>query len=266
MLVTAGLHGSEYSAIEAVYRLVRLPLIPMAGSLILFPIVNVAGYFSNSVYVNPVDRKNLNRVFPGNRSGSQSERIADWMVRSLFPNVDIFLDLHAGDLNEQLTPFTMFRHDGEGAAALAGTFALPFSVPVRGEGHAHAAAVDLGVPAILAEAGGNGLVSKGAIALLYDGVLRVLAASGMHDGPTEKPATRMMSGLTTVNSPCGGRWRPERAAGQAVRREECLGTILDVLDLDERQIKAPSDGVIMFMMTSLAVNRGDCLIGIAGSP
>ena len=52
----------------------------LSGSVILVRIAHVEAFEQRVPFVNPFDRKNLNRMFPGRADGSQTERIA-WASR-----------------------------------------------------------------------------------------------------------------------------------------------------------------------------------------
>jgi len=45
---------------------------------------------------SPDDGVNLNRAFPGDARGSITSKIADFIMRRIFPQVHVVLDLHAG--------------------------------------------------------------------------------------------------------------------------------------------------------------------------
>jgi predicted deacylase len=77
LALTAGVHGYEYVPILTLQRL-RKDLDPreLAGTLIMVHVVNLPSYFKRTIYTNPHDWKNQNRVFPGKIDGSMTERIA----------------------------------------------------------------------------------------------------------------------------------------------------------------------------------------------
>ena len=76
LLVTAGVHGSEFCSIEAALRVMRMDPERIKGTLLVLPILNVQGFRRRSIYVMPEDGRNLNRMFPGRHDGSTSERLA----------------------------------------------------------------------------------------------------------------------------------------------------------------------------------------------
>src|SRR3979409_572742 len=77
VLVTAGIHAAEYTGTLAAIRLGReIDPARVHGILLVIPLLNRPGFYERSVYVNPEDGDNLNRVFPGDASGKWGERVA----------------------------------------------------------------------------------------------------------------------------------------------------------------------------------------------
>lgn len=266
LLVTAGIHGAEYASIAAAQRLARLDPRALRGRLTVVPVVNAAAYFARSIYLTPVDGKNLNRVFPGRPDGSHSEVLAHWLT-GLIAGADAYLDLHGGDLVEALTPFAIHAPGNDDvalrAARLADAFALPYRIEDAGSGMTFSAAQGLGVPAVLAEAGGQGLWPEESVAALEHGCLRVMAALGMLDGaPAAHGAPTVLTAFDWSRSEHAGCWYPAVAAGDTVRAGQTLGTVTDLLGTALQEPVARVDGVVMFVVTSLAINPGDPLVGV----
>ncbi|MCC9166528.1 succinylglutamate desuccinylase/aspartoacylase family protein [Pontibacter sp. XAAS-A31] len=75
--ITAGVHGLEYAPIMASQQLPKhLGPAVMSGTVILVHMANVPAFLHRALMVNPVDGKNLNRVFPGKPDGTLTEQIA----------------------------------------------------------------------------------------------------------------------------------------------------------------------------------------------
>ena len=109
LVVTGGMHAAEYVSIEAVTRLSRWPdPAELHGTLIAVLIVNMPGFFEHSIYVNPVDGKDFGGLFPGNPSGTASERVVDFLMTELIDGADAYVDAHCGDMIEALVPFTLW--------------------------------------------------------------------------------------------------------------------------------------------------------------
>src|SRR5919198_1109673 len=174
LFVTAGVHGGEYPAIEAVIRLgTTLDPKRIAGTVILMPVMNLPAFWARTPFVCPIDNVNPNRVFPGDPRGSYSEQMTHALIHDFVVHADAYVDLHGGDIPEALVPFVICRSEAgladskardiaarskEMALAFELPYVLTVSKPVQpGKGlSSYAAAADSGIPAVLAEAGGVG--------------------------------------------------------------------------------------------------------------
>ena len=182
LCLIAGIHGCEYSSIAAVRRFARgLDPARLAGSVTAVPIVNLPTYWARSPFVSPADGKNLNRCFPGNPEGTYSEVLAHDVFEQLIAPSDYLVDLHGGDLVEGLEPFALYDESPveDQARALALAFGLPYvvRVPRAGapiSGTTSSAAAATGVPAVIVEAGGCGLLEESAVRLHLDGLANAL--------------------------------------------------------------------------------------------
>ena len=113
VVVTAGVHAAEYASIAGALEFGRsLEPANLRGRVIVVPVMNWPSFTARSIYVCPLDGKNLNRVFPGSSKGTASEQIADWVFRNVISQADYYVDLHGGDLIEALVPFTIFFREG----------------------------------------------------------------------------------------------------------------------------------------------------------
>ncbi len=267
LLVTAGVHGSEYCSIEAALRLTRRAPDGLAGTVVVLPILNVSGFRQRSIYVMPEDGRNLNRMFPGKPDGSVSERLAHWLVTELYPQADAYLDLHGGDLSEALLPFAVVPAGNDAAMALAAAFGLPIAVVAGGEGYTINAAARIGLPGIIAEVSGNGLWDEGGVGQMTDGIDRVLHHLGMIAGPVPTPPQDLPQAVTmwVPTAGIGGLWYPRKGLSDRVEAGEALGEIRDVFGAIRETVTSQRDGFVLYRLSSLAVNEGEALLGV-GTP
>lgn len=265
LLVTAGIHGSEYTSIEAALRLARRPTAGLRGTILVLPIINMGAFRARAIYVAPEDGRNLNRMFPGRPDGSFTERLAHWLVTEIYPQADAYLDLHGGDLSEALEPFSLFPRDSEASRELATVFGLPVAVAAGGEGYTINAAGRLGKPSVLAEVGGNGIWTEQGVAQLISGVDRVLAHLGMTHA---KPAPAGPVQVVTMWVPTAdedGLWYPAKRIGDAVQTGETIGQIRTVFGDVIATIAAQHAGTVLYTLSSLHVSKGEALLGV-GTP
>ena len=75
LFVSAAIHGDEINGVEVIRQLLKRPgMKRLKGTLIAVPIVNVYGFHTHSRYLP--DRRDLNRSFPGTKTGSLAARLA----------------------------------------------------------------------------------------------------------------------------------------------------------------------------------------------
>ncbi len=267
LLVTAGVHGSEYCSIETAVRLLKRTPEEIKGTLVVLPILNVEGFRKRSIYIMPEDGKNLNRMFPGRPDGSTSERLADWLVTHVYPRADAYLDLHGGDLDESLAPFTVYPSGCERSKALATAFGIPVAVAAGGEGYTINAAYKVGVPSILPEVSGNGLWGEDSVGEMMAGVERVMHYLGMISGPVT-PAPQKFPQFVRMwvpAAPSDGLWYAAKEISEPVTEGDVLGEIKDVFGKVLATVRSEKEGFVLYRLTSLSVNQGEALMGV-GTP
>src|SRR3954453_10141201 len=130
LFVNAGLHGGEYPAIEAVIRLGRtLDPQEINGTVILMPVLNLPAFRNRTPFVCPIDNVNPNRVFPGDPNGSYSEQMVFSLVNEFVAHADAYIDLHGGDIPEDLVPFVICRGGDDRVDRKSKEMAMAFGLP-----------------------------------------------------------------------------------------------------------------------------------------
>jgi predicted deacylase len=272
LCLLGGIHGGEYSSIAAVVRFMNaLDAGQLAGSITAVPIVSMPSFLARTPFVVPQDGKNLNRCFPGSNDGTFSDALARHVFDELIAPSDFLLDLHGGDMVEALEPFALYDESAveAEARALAIAFDLPYVVrsspaeaPISGTTTGAAAAA--GIPAVIAEVGGCGLLEEAAVQMHLDGLANALRHLGMLLGEPTPPRAGMRSvgRFVWLRSVDAGWWEPDVGAGDEVRAGSSLGTVRNLFgDIVER-VPAREDGVVLFITTSPAVGADGLLVGL----
>jgi predicted deacylase len=270
--VTAGIHGAEYVSIAAL-REVVLGLDPLAvsGSLVAVLTASPAAFAARSIYVNPLDGLNLNRQFPGDINGSPSQRLAHWLTTTVIAGSNAYVDMHCGDMNEALVSFTGIEETGDASVdkrsrELAEAYGLRYLLIGPATGTTTAAAAALGIPAVLGEVGGQGRWPAEDVALHAAGFQRVLRAAGLIDDAPVTPAhrTEVLPTEAWMRATTSGYWHPAVAVGERVSAGSVVGEVQDAFGNLLQRPAAPMEGVVVFLVSSLAMNAGDPLLAIAG--
>ncbi|MDQ7844255.1 MAG: M14 family metallopeptidase [Armatimonadota bacterium] len=272
LAVTAGIHCAEYPGIAAALRLAReTDPAELRGTLIVVPLVNTPGFYERSMYTNPRDGKNINRTFPGRPDGTPAERLTHFLTTELLSGSDAYVDLHGGDLIEALIPFTLYPRTGREAVdrqseALAEAFDLDFILAVGADavpGASYTAAAGLGVPAIIAEVGQQGILDPAAVERHVRGLRNVLIRLGMISGQEVLYASpRRLERFVWLRAPTQGLFYPAVSAGQTVEAGQPVGEVRDLFGEPVGDLRAPASGPVLFVVTALAVRRDDPLLGI----
>jgi hypothetical protein len=272
LCLLAGIHGCEYSSIDAVRRFAReCDESELRGSVTAVPFASPTSFAARSAFVVPEDGKNLNRCFPGDRYGSFAEALAELVFRELIAPSDALLDLHGGDAVEALEPFALYDESPieERARSLALAFGLPYVVrSVRAEapvaGTTSAAAAAAGIPAAIAEVGGRGLLEEAAVQVHLRGIRNVLRELDMLPGdPEPSPwSQRQVGRFVWLRCKRAGWWAAAVDAGAEVAAGDLLGSVEDAYGDELERIEAPEDGVVLFITSSPAVSDDGLLLGL----
>jgi predicted deacylase len=266
-----GIHGCEYSSTAAVTRFMNELLSDeLAGSITAVPVVSMQSFTQRSPFVVPEDGKNLNRSFPGTYEGTYTDALARGIFNELIAPADVLIDLHGGDLVEALEPFSIYNASAveERARALAVAFGLPYVVRDDSEGGlagmTSSAAARAGITAIIAEAGGRGQLEEDAVAMLVEGVRNALRSLEMLPGPTRAPRAdmRFVGAFDWLRCHDGGWWEAAVGVGAEVAGGDLLGWVKNLYGDVLEEIRAPREGVVLFLTTSAAVSDEGLLLGL----
>lgn len=284
LVITAGVHGYEYPPILAAQQLLtRIDPAQLAGTVILVRLAHVSAFEQRTPFVNPFDRKNLNRVFPGRADGTQSERVAHVLSTQVISRADLHVELHSGDGAEWLEPFvgfyggTLARRQEAAARRMALAFGFPNLVRYAMETEEqidrnrslNRQAVSEGVPTILVEIGENGRRDEAFVSRLVDGVGNLLRTLDMQAGPVAMSAAsaRQFPSTAEAVATTTGIFTPVEVKGRAVKRGDLIGTVTDYAGQVREQIVSPVDGYVLYGITGPPVRAGDAVatIGVTGT-
>lgn len=274
LVVTAGQHGAEYPSMEAARRFAEsIDPAVLSGQVLVAHIVNPVGFERRSMYVSGLDDgKNMSRCFPGSPDGTATERLAHAVFTNLIRQADLFVDLEAGDFVETLTPIVVYHEtpDRSEQTDTARRMALAHGIPcvIRGktEGSAYRAAARAGIPALMAELGGNGLCSEDDVRVQLRGLENIAKEFGMIPGRPE-PATAhvMFRESSWARAEHAGMLKYFVALDDMVREGQAVGEISDLFGRTLQTFRAPASGRVIHRLTCLSVREGDPLF-IIGIP
>ncbi len=272
LALIAGTHGSEVAPIIALQR-VRRELDPagLRGTVLLVHVANLPSFLGRTIYYSPIDGKNLNRVYPGKTDGTVSERIAFAITRDIIERADFLVDIHAGDGNESLRPYTYWSPLGldRRADSLAREMALAWGNDhivldtvrprdPRASVYTQTTAHIRGKPALTTEAGYLGLPAEDMVQRNVDGVFRMLRHLGMLPGGAQRVEHPLWFDRTEVlRSPATGIWYPKVERGHTVQKGAVIGVLTDFFGTVLAEMRAPFAGAVLYVVGTPAMSQGE---------
>lgn len=269
VLITAGIHAEEYVGIQSALELSEmLKVQKIAGTVVIVKVVNRKAFEVRSGSESHEDGKNLNRVFPGSKEGTWSERLAYAIEKELLSIADYYIDLHSGDSYEQLTPYVYYA----GAAAkevveqsreMAQQADVPYMVGSNvAMGGCYNYAASLGIPSILLERGQMGGWTKEESHSTRRDVRNILCHLGIYQG--EKDYRNYypleVKDLCYQAANEQGLWYPCKKPGDMIQQGDMLGVIKDYEGKILEVCKAEYGGVILYQTGSLQVQESGSVI------
>jgi predicted deacylase len=260
LCAVAGIHGDEINGPE-IARRVFAGVDPekLSGTLIVLPALNAMGFRTGNRYM--LDRRDLNRSFPGDREGSVASIVADAAFSKVIrPHCNALVDLHTGSFFRTNVP--QIRVDLANARALEIARQFGVGVVLGGagpRGSLRREAMEAGIPAVIYEAGEPLRFQVAEIEQGVEGLHNVMAFLGLvpRSGP-QPPLSRVYSRTSWVRVPVGrgGVFIPTAALGARVKQGQVLGTVTRP-DTDEvHEIQAPGDGELIGMAVPQVVLSG----------
>ncbi|NYT38828.1 succinylglutamate desuccinylase [Allopusillimonas soli] len=279
VLFTGGNHGDEYEGPIALMKLIqRMPSMDIRGTLIVIPGLNFPA-FLNGTRTSPIDKANLNRVFPGSRNGGPTEMIAHYLDTELFPRADFIFDIHAGGASTNYLPLLMIAPPADAGRRaafnrLVHAFASPrvIIMDLLGEDRTYGAAAERhNVLFFCGEFGGGSSCNLEGLALVEGGIQRLLHALGMtdDDGPlaptTPSRHLRVDGERHYVFSPCPGIFEPAFRLGDEVVTGQLAGRLHDPYRPTNAplELRFKGEGLVVCIRTFSGVQAGDCLVHLA---
>lgn len=276
LALVAGVHGYEYPPILALYRLKNtIDPSELSGTLILVHIANLQSFQRRIIYYNPNDWKNLNRVFPGDSEGTISQRVAHVLKKEVVDKCDYLVDMHCGDGNEALIPYTYWMISGnKNQDELSKKMALAFGIKhiiidqsrtkdLADSKYLGNTAVLSKKPAITTESGYLGKTDEESIVRNTRGVLSVMRLLKMIKGkPGMVSDPIWIDKYEVVYSDADGLFYPKTKMGYYVKQGEIVGYVTDYLGNVVKELRAPFTGMVLYIINTPPANEGEPLFEI----
>ena len=264
VFMTAAVHGDELNGTAILRNLyARIKPERLRGTLILIPIVNMLGFLTGSRYMP--DRRDLNRVFPGEPDGNMPQRVAYKLFHEILRYADVGIDFHTAAVSRENYPHLR----GDMKNALVRKYAKAFGCPViidqKGiRGTLRHAATDHGIPTLLFEGGTANRFQRPIVQAGVKGTMTFLRNLGMirkkPDSEHKLPFQVIVKKTTWIRAERGGLLELRCTPGSLVYRGEPLAIIANPLGKDAQPVPSPVTGLVIGSTMSPLVNPGMPLV------
>jgi len=271
LALVAGTHGVEYPPILALQRL-RTSLDPktLSGTVLIVHVANMPSFLKRTIYYGPTDGKNLNRVFPGKKDGTLSDRIAEVITREIIERATHIIDIHCGDGNEWLRPYSYWVVTSapavvEASKQMALAFGLDHIVIDTERPTAPGESVYLantaetrGKSGLTVESGGWAQTDEASIARIERGVAGVLRHLKMRaEGPEPVTQAVWLGPNEVLRSKFTGLLYPVAEPGQTVAKGALIARVTDFHGTLLQEIRSPYAGEVLYVVATPPINEGE---------
>ncbi len=276
LALVSGAHGTEYASIMALEKLLhQLNPAEISGTVIIVPLINIPSFEQKVPHVNPVDRKSMNRFYPGKMDGTQTERASYLITKQVVEQCDHLIDLHGGDLDESLRPYSYWTKTGNAAQDdVSREMVLAFGLDhiivstdrpkdPQASRYLENTATTRGKPSITAEAGYAGTVEADDVNALVNGCLNVMRYLKMLPGePAKIEHPVWIDKVMTVSSDVNGVFYPLVKRGTYVEQGMKLGYVTDYFGKVVYEARAPWAGVVLYVCAVPSMTKGATIANI----
>ena len=267
VLFTACLHGDEINGTEIVRQLIVQKINkPKRGTIICIPIINIFG-FINKTREFP-DGRDLNRVFPGSKTGSLASRFAYYILKDIIPHVDYAIDFHAGGASRFNAPQIRIVPENQELKELSDVFNAPFTLYSKNISGSFRNSCDkLGVKMLLFEGGKSLDINEEVTNDAIEGTKRFLDHLDMLN-PRKKSNIKSKKPIyieksNWVRAKYSGMFHGMVKIGSFIKKGDLIATISDPYGKVEHKMKAPHDGYVINVNNAPIVYQGDAIFHVS---
>ena len=267
VFLTAALHGDEINGTGAIRQLIRdEDFRLLRGAVILVPVLNLLAFDRHSRYLP--DRRDLNRSFPGSKSGSLAGRMAGILFKEIVTRSDYGIDLHTAAVRRTNFPNVRADMSQPDVRRIAEAFGAEVIVNNKGpKGSFRREACKAGCPTIIMEGGEVWKVEPGIVETATRGIRNVLRSLEMLEGPAESPDYQIVIEKSKwIRAERGGFLRFHIKPGDILEKGQQLATNTTLLGDERSPLRAPYDAVVIGMTSLPAVSPGEPVCNLGKLP
>jgi len=266
LCLSSTIHGDEVNGIEIIRRVLKKKFLKkLVGTVIAIPIVNMYGFLYQDRYL--MDRRDLNRCFPGLEQGSLAARLAYILTSEIIDKCTHCIDLHTGSLHRSNLPQIRADVDDKKNKELAQAFNAPIILDSQlPDGSLREYAFNKNISILVYEAGESLRFDNFSIKTGVNGILNVMYELKMLKPPKtfQKHTTSSIARSSYwVRAQNSGIINAKKKLGALVKKDEVIATIANPSNLSEHAVTCPISGIIIGQNNLPMVHEGAAIFHIA---
>lgn len=231
ILITAGIHGNEIGSIFTAREIKGWLEGRGIKEVEVLAGVNLEAIESRQ-RENPIDDKDLNRIFPGDKDGTHSEVIAHEIFQKA-KRFDAVIDLHTYGDESKCIPYMLTKLEYDFNEDLCKKVGLKYGVQSLGaEGQLFIELSKIGIPSMIIEAGGANWL-RDEIDVVKSALKRFI------DGNEPSRDVQFIKEYDRFNPDGQGEFEPDVELEEIIKEDEIIGY------LDSKPVKSPWDGIVL---------------------
>jgi predicted deacylase len=271
LFLVAGLHGDEYEAAEAIYRLFsELDAERLSGRVLAIPIANPLAFEAQSrTTPSSLDGLNLAREFPGDMQGSATSRIAAtlWnLIHEICGPDDLLVDLHSGGQAYSYAHLAGVREMDVDSIVTQRSIVAARAMQIENlwfidptPGTLTFVANQHSIPAIGCEMEGRGGLNEEDALSYLRGLQNLMKLTGHDSTDTHSSTSGDFQRTITVTSKTAGYARILPRTHQTVKSDEVICKIFDPFGEVIEEVISPCIGQIWASRTNPSVGIGEII-------
>ena len=267
VLITAGIHGDEVNGVEVVRQIISKGINkPKKGTIICIPVINVFGFIHMDREFP--DGRDLNRVFPGAKTGSLASRVAHKLMTEIVPHADLVLDFHTGGADRFNAAQIRIIKNEIVLDELAQIFGAPIIYYSKNlKKSFRNTCYKLGIPMLLFEGGKSFNIDNNVTNTGVNGIKRILNHLGMLNSKFKvskpKKSCIKITDSKWIRANHSGMFKAVIDVNTLVKKGDVLGHITDPYGSFNHFVKAPNNGYIFNVNESPIIYQGDAIFHIS---
>lgn len=264
IVISAGIHSGEYPGVAACSILSeKIDPLKVNGRIIILHCINTSGFFAKHERFVPEDGGNMNDVFPGDKNGTLSKRLAAFLEENIINEADFIVDLHSGQGEQLLStciffPSTASEEVNKVSLEVAKITTINNLIASKAKSGFYSYATTKGVPAILLERGGLNRCDRKDYEAYIEDVYLILDYFKVLD-KNEKNSSEVKfiwRKVEYMTSNYAGLWYTDIEPGMILKKGALIGCVKDFFGNVLEEYRAVSDCRVMYNHIGLRIKKG----------